>query len=200
MEIDDISYLTKGKRGLIYTAFLNGKKIVVKKKNPKSEAVGNIEREGNILKLLNKHCIGPKLIKAEKDSFMYYFIEGDFIIDFFENNEKKAIKKVIKDIFEQLFVLDKLKLNKEEMHHPIKHIVVTKKLKPVLLDFERCKKTQKPKNVTQFCQFLISEKTRKLLNKKGFKIKKREIIKLARNYKHNEAKKELIKIEKALFS
>jgi len=63
---------------------------------------------------------------------------------------------VLKNVFEQCYKMDKLGLNKEEMHHPVKHIVVQKNGKPVLLDFERCKSRKRQHNVTQFCQFVIS--------------------------------------------
>jgi len=50
-------------------------------------------------------------------------------------------------------------VNKFEMHHPTKHILI-KAGKPsrktvVMIDFERCRWTEKPKNVTQFVQFLL---------------------------------------------
>jgi len=66
--------------------------------------------------------------------------------------EIKLNKEQTKEILRQCFILDKLKLNKMEMHHPLKHIIINKKIN--LIDFERTYKTEKPKNVTQFLQFL----------------------------------------------
>ena len=45
------------------------------------------------------------------------------------------------------------------MSHPIKHIIIDKKNKPILIDFDRTRYTIKPANVTQFCDFLISKNT-----------------------------------------
>ena len=71
--------------------------------------------------------------------------------DFLKKNNNP--EKVLKEIENQCKILDKLKINKEEMHKPIKNIIV-KKNKPILIDFERCHYTQRPKNLNQFKQFL----------------------------------------------
>ena len=91
------------------------------------------------------------------------------------------IKRVLRNVFEQCARLDKLGINKEEMHNPYKHIVVGEKI--VLLDFERAAFTEKPHNVTQFVQYVI--RNRKLLGSKGIKVDKDKLIELGREYKNN---------------
>jgi len=63
-----------------------------------------------------------------------------------------------------------------------------------LIDFERCKITIKPKNVTQFCQFLMSGSTELLLKQKGINLNKSKVIKLAKIYKKEQTKENLNKI------
>ena len=172
----------KGKRGYIYTAHYKNKKVAVKKKNPKSKAVARIANEANWLRELNNYGIGPKLLESTNDYIIYEFAEGKFIVDFFREADKKAILKVIKDVFKQMRQMDGLKVNKKEMHHPVKHVVIGDG-KATLLDFERCKKTMKPKNVTQFCQFLTSNNILPLLKNKDILIDKDPLIKLAKKYK-----------------
>ena len=70
------------------------------------------------------------------------------------------------------------------MHKPLKHIIIGKKV--VLLDFERCYKSNKPKNVTQFCQFL--------LRRKLIKVKENDFIELLKGYKKNLDNKSFNKI------
>ncbi len=187
-KIKKITKLTKGHRGLIYTSDFNNKKVTIKVKNPESKAVGRIKNEAKYLKLLNKHKIGPKLLFYSDDFFVYEFIKGEFIEDFIKKSNNNNIIKMLKIIFNQMFVLDNLKINKEEMHHPVKHVIVSKN-KPVLIDFERCHKTIKPHNVTQFCQYII--KISKLLDKKNIKINKNKIIELSKIYKKDMNKKNL---------
>jgi predicted Ser/Thr protein kinase len=107
--------------------------------------------------------------------------------------------------------LDQLKVDKEEMHHPIKHIIITKKLKPimidagkskissiqktpdvVLLDFERCHNVENGKNVTQFSVFLI--RLKELLLEYGIKIEQDKMIELLKIYKREQTKNNFNKI------
>ncbi|MBS3167819.1 serine/threonine protein kinase [Candidatus Woesearchaeota archaeon] len=141
----------KGKRGLIYVFKKDNKKIAIKIKNPKSEAKDRIQNEAKFLKILNKYKIGPKIMTSGKDYFCYEFIEGKLLRDYLKEN--KNPEKVLKQIMQQCKILDKLKINKKEMHKPIKNIII-KKDKVILLDFERCYYAKKPHNVNQFKEFL----------------------------------------------
>jgi hypothetical protein len=55
-------------------------------------------------------------------------------------------------------------------------------------------KSCKPKNVTQFCQFLISDNVKKLLKAKGIMIDRNNVIDKARRYKHSMDEKALYRI------
>ena len=182
--ISNVNYLTKGHRGLLFTGFYKNKKVAIKTKNPKSTAIGRIENEARWLKELNKHNIGPKLLILGKDYFICEYIDGDLIINYIKKSNRNYIKRIIKNIFNQLFILDKLKIDKEEMHHPTKHIIIQKD-KSYLIDFERAHYAQNPKNVTQFCQFLISSYVSELLRNKKIIIDKNKIIQLAKIYKND---------------
>ena len=192
--IKNIEYFTKGKRGFLYFGDYDGRKVVIKTKNPESKAVNRIENEIRFLKILNRNNIGPKLLLGNKDYFVYEYIDGDFIPKFIEENSKKEILKVIKRVFNQMFIIDKIKINKEEMHHPYKHVIITKKDKPVLLDFERCRYTIKPKNVNQFCNYMTSKKITYIFKEKNIKIDQEEMIELEKSYKQDMSKKNLMKI------
>ena len=146
-----MKYFSKGKRGKIY---LQGK-IAIKK-----AARNRIKNEVYWLKILNKSNIGPRLISYKNNYFKYKFIKGDFILDFINKNEKIKIKKILINILKQCRILDKLKVNKKELHNPVKHIIINKRVN--MIDFERCYKTDKPKNITQFCQFILSNHLKKL--------------------------------------
>lgn len=174
MKADNLEFLAKGKRSDVYIGKLNGKKVAVK-------ASKRAEIESKWLEKLNKYKIGPKLIKAEKDCIIYEFVEGKRIGECLGN---KNIKKVIKKVFEQCRILDKLKIDKKEMVNPYKHILVDKN-KVVMIDFERCHKVKTPKNVTQFGEYLMRQK---IVDRKRF-------TPLLKEYKKNQSK---INFEKIL--
>jgi len=188
--ITKVAKLAKGHRGVVYTGVYNRKKVAVKKKKAESEAVERIENEARWLPVLNKKGIGPEFIFSKDDYLVYYFVEGEPILDYFNAADKKQIQKVIENVLKQCAVLDKLNLNKEEMHHPLKHIIVKKNSIPVMIDFERIHFSKKPKNLTQLLQFLSSKQVLDMLKKKKFKnfqgwwvVSKEKILAAARKYK-----------------
>jgi len=197
----NISYFAKGKRGVLFKAkkIIKNKPVwfVMKVKNPDSKAENRIINEAKWMKRLNKKKICPKFVEEGKNYVIYKFISGSFIIDWIAGENKKEnvkkekkekIKKVLIDCFMQCKTMDDIKVDKEEMHHPFKHIVIHNN-KPVFLDFERCHIVKEPKNVTQFCQCLSHSALNELLQKKGVFIDKEKIRLLARQYKESYEKK-----------
>ncbi|MBI2208897.1 methyltransferase [Candidatus Woesearchaeota archaeon] len=195
-KIQNIRYFAKGKRGFIFIGRYKSKKIAIKTKNPRSEAILRIENEANFLKVLNKKNIGPRLLFHGQDFLVYEFVDGIAFTEFLESKkaDKKGVLKAIKNIFEQLFEMDKLNINKEEMSHPVKHVIISNKNRPVLLDFERSHYIKNPGNVTQFCDFLISKRILQLLKNNRIKISNKKMIANAKNYKKRINKNNLNKI------
>ena len=179
-----MEFLGKGKRGKVYLE--NG--IATK-----FSQQFRVKNEVYWLKILNKHKIGPKLVSYNADSFSYKFVKGREIIPWVEKSNKKDVIKILKEIIKQCEILDSLNVNKKEMNHPYKHILIEKN-KPVMIDFERCKITENPKNVNQFFQFLINSKMNSILKEKGILLQKEEIQILLKKYKKTRNKKTLNKI------
>jgi putative serine/threonine protein kinase len=191
-KIRNKKFLGKGKRSIVYLGFIKNKKVTIKCKRPDTKARGRIKNEADWLKVLNKYGVGPKFIALGKDYLIYEFVEGEEIIDWIKKSNKIKVKKILKDIFLQCRTLDELKVTKGELHRPIKHILI--KDKPRMIDFERCKPADKPKNVTQFAQFLMRDNIYNLLKSKDFKFDKKELIKTLKLYKKDYSKKNFKKI------
>src|SRR3989344_797180 len=186
--IKNIRYFSKGKRGFVFIGKYKGKKIAIKAKNPKSYAILRIENEIKFLKLLNKKKIGPKLLFSDDNFLAYGFVDGIGFSEFLSqgSTNKKAAIKVIKNIMEQLYLMDRSNINKEEMSHPVKHIIITNKNRPVLLDFERCHHVKSPGNITQFCDFLMSKRIKALLRSKRIKIENKKMINATKEYRKKQ--------------
>lgn len=166
MRIENLEFLAKGKRSKVYAGFLKKKKVAVKISN-------RAKIEGNWLRLLNKKGIGSRLIKVEKDKLIYEFVDGKRIGDCLKNKDAKII---IKKVLKQCRILDKLKINKKELVNPYKHILINKN-KVIMIDFERCHKVKKGKNVTQFCEYLMRNKI----------VKRKRLIPLLKRYKEKQS-------------
>lgn len=149
---ENLEYLAKGKRSLVYKDAK--KNEVVKVKHPDSKANCRLEIEAEFLKLLNKHGIGPRFTSFKEGKLRMEYIEGQRIGEFLENATDKQAKRVLANVLKQAKKMDDLGINKFEMTRPTKHIIVKKNLQPVMIDFERCKFTHRPKNVNQFKEFL----------------------------------------------
>jgi predicted Ser/Thr protein kinase len=181
--IEQKAYFAKGRRGIASTALLNGKKVLIKEFNPKSD-VDTIAHEAAILQLVNKKGVGPVFIKLEHGMLIREFIEGEEIVEWMRHAQKPAIKKILLDILEQCRTLDMLNINKLEMTHPHKHILV-RRGKAVFIDFDRARKTEKPKNVTQVLQWMTNKELTLLLTEKNIVLDREAMLSHAKSYKGN---------------
>lgn len=175
-------YYAKGKRSIVYICNFKGKKAAAKVESKASRAVNRMENEARWLKLLNRKGIGPKIYAAGQGFIVCEFIKGRRILEWLKAAKKQDIKKALLEILSQCRKMDEMKVTKEEMHRPVKHIIISKG-KPRMIDFERCRKTEKPQNVTQFCQFLMSGNVHPLLRKKGLLFEKEAMIPLLKEYR-----------------
>ena len=154
-----------------------------------------IAHEADCLELVNKWNIGPRLLgrSADGESFSYEYVEGRPILEHCQGAEtsREEVLEIFEKVFQQLVALDRMRLNKHELTWPAQHILVSgggRQLRKVqglqvtggddagrmcscrvvLIDFERCTPSAaKPKNVTQFLQFLATPTVRGLLLAKG---------------------------------
>ncbi len=176
-------------------SFISGKnpiKVAIKVEREGSKAQNRINNEIFWTKELNKEGIGPRLLlngkigekdkKEEKDYLVTKFVEGLPVYQWIMKQEQKAkIKAMFFEVMRQCFVMDKMKASKGEMHHPLKHIIVTETDQPIMLDFERCVKTEKPQNLTQFVEFIC--RMQKELKSRGFSFKAEDLRQKSKRYK-----------------
>jgi len=193
----------KGKRGLVFLTKHRGRPAILKKKNPKA-TVNTIKHEADILKYLNTFDIGPKFYEYKRGALIREFIDGEEFADYLERVSKKEIIRVLTEIFYQCRELDLLGINKQELTRPYKHIIISKKTKTrkrgevLQIDFERCRQTDKPKNVTQFVQCVSRGKLQSTFKKKKITINASKLQELTKKYKNELELKYFNQIIKAI--
>ncbi|MBN2421416.1 methyltransferase [Candidatus Woesearchaeota archaeon] len=188
--VTNIRKYAEGKRGVIYIGRYKNKKIAIKTKRNEVKTE-TINKEADILKKINKKRIGPKILFSGNNYFAYEFAEGKHIGEFLEKSSKKEAKNVFLNVLNQCRELDKLKITKEEMTNPYKHVIIGKKI--TLIDFERAHFDSEPQNVTQFCQYLM--RNHNVLN-----LDKNKLIALAKKYKNVQSGETCEKIRKLVLS
>ena len=177
--------LGKGKRGVVRRGKFKGNVCAVKVPNAESTAINRLETESFWLKELNKYNIGPEFYNFYEGSISMEYLDGVHLKDYLKTSSEIKTKSVLKKIMKQCRVMDKLKVNKFEMHRITTNVIVVKN-NPVLIDFERCKRVLVPKNVTQFFQFLI---------KRGF-VSSSKVLKDLRKYKEDTSEMNFKVLEK----
>jgi len=178
-------FLTKfaeGYRAEIYLYEENGKKYAVKVVN-EPNLFKALQKEVEILKKLNR--IGakfvPKLLLWGKDFFIYHFIEGVPFKKLQKELNEEDLKRLLKKLLIAAYCLDKWGIFKNEFQRPFTNVLVDKKGRIFLIDFERGALNKYWKNVPQYMQFLMG---------KGI-LKKDETVFLGRKYRNKP--KEVIK-------
>ena len=177
--ITQLSLLGKGKRKLVYKARYSNKDVVVKIKRPDS-AAEPILREVKMLQFLSRKKLAPNVYVWSKKFFVTDYVPGIFLKDWIDYATLDEVKIVLKKVFLWCYQLDKAGISKKEMHHPWKHVLIHGK-NIGFIDFERAHKTNDPKNVSQFVQFVFL--LTKRLKNKGFHVHRAALIKKIQHYK-----------------
>ncbi len=191
--------LARGKRGQVYTAMHDEKKAAIKVDRVK-ENISRVGYEAAFLEKLNKEGIGPQMFMHGEGFIAYWYVEGKPILEFLKEAGHDEARSVITDVLDQLRRMDKLGINKFEMQHPWKHILVQDDGKAVMIDFEKCRHTEEPKNVTQFIDFLTGTDMAALLAKAGISLDRKEMISLCREYKRNHTDESFSRIRDVFHS
>jgi len=181
--------LGKGCVGIVTIAYINGKKAALKIRRVDADR-SRMQQEAKMLKKANSVHVGPRLLGVSKNFLLMQFIDGDLLPKWMEKRKQKALMvKILREVLEQCWRLDIAGLDHGELSHAPKHIIIDKKNKPFIVDFETASLNRKPSNVTSICQFLfisgvVAEKVAEKLGGKN----KNAIIDVLRRYKSDRTR------------
>ncbi|MBC7114362.1 MAG: putative serine/threonine protein kinase [Archaeoglobi archaeon] len=141
----------------------------------------NFRREVYFLELLKPFGFVPPLVFADftRLAILMKRIRGKFL-------PEALNRRTLSRCLEICFILDRLGVQKEEMNHPQRHIIVSGD-EIFFLDFERSHLSERPSNLTQFCSYLRSL---------GFEVE----IRLLKEYKRVYSSKLFERIRESLLS
>jgi putative serine/threonine protein kinase len=184
----NIPVLGKGYVGVVVAAMVHGQRIALKMRRIDADRE-SLEHEAKLLMKANDFGVGPQFLRVSKNFLLMHLIDGDLLEDWLQTHkDKQVIRKVLVDILEQCWRLDKAGLDHGELSKAPKHLIVDKEDKPFIVDFETASLERKVINVTSVCQFLFmgNSKAAKILGEVFGKKDKVELIAALKNFKKNQ--------------
>ena len=174
---------------------LNGKVV---KAFPPSLTL-NFWKEVKYLLTLQPFGFVPKIYRFDPENLEIEMeiIKGVSIAELLEAGSREEVLEVLEKCMDICFKLDKMGIQKCEMNHPDKHIIVShsrSELRPIFIDFERAYDTKHPKNVTQFAVYIANRV--EFLN---LRENLTSFIELFREYKRKYSYDAYISIKKKIF-
>ncbi len=148
----------------------------------------SMKREAKMQSMANSIGVGPKLFDATDDFLLMEFIEGCSIIEWLKRIEEykiERIRRVVKELLDQCYRMDKLNLDHGELSDPSKHVIISEN--PVIIDFESSSVSRRVSNLTKIVQYLFigGPMAKKLMQILGIEDRKM-IIESIRNYKREK--------------
>jgi predicted Ser/Thr protein kinase len=169
LTIEGKEHVGRGKRGCVTRVWFEPLGRWVAIKAPREEAaVNSVPNERLFLEKLNPHGIGPRLLIGDATRVVYQYVDGVGIVEYLKECTAGQAVAVLRAVFQQCFAMDSLGISKQEMGWPEHHVLIgDDPSAPVMIDFERCRETHRPSNVSQFSNFMHMPSIRALLLPKG---------------------------------
>ncbi|KAF4138228.1 hypothetical protein GN958_ATG12580 [Phytophthora infestans] len=198
--VANLRFFARGKRGVLYAGEMRSTdNPVVAKLAADATSAGSVTLEARWLQVVNRMGIGARLVDAGKGWFLCERLEGKNVVEFLGDGDEATTSAnamwVVREMLCQCFAMDLMGINKEEMTHPHRHIIVHRsthqqvRWRCTFVDFEKCSSTKKPKNVTQLCQFLSSPRMVALLASKHVKVDVLKLRQCTKRYKQSTSTK-----------
>ncbi len=194
----NVPVLGKGCVGIVVLACRNGKTVALKIRRVDADRL-RMQHEAEMLEKANLACVGPKLLDVSNNFLLMQFVDGCLLPIWLERRRGKVkMTMVLRDVLEQCWRLDEAGLDHGEISHAPKHIIIDKRGKPFIVDFETASVNRRPSNVTAICQYLFisGEVVEKLAGTLG-KEDSEAIVETLRSYKHERTREHFERILEA---
>lgn len=189
--------LGKGCVGLVVLAHRRSGKVALKIRRTDADR-SSMRREARLLRKANAVKVGPRLLGVTRNFLVMQYIEGDLLPVWLKTGiSKTRSKRVLRNILEQCWRLDTARLDHGELSHAPKHVIITERDEPFIIDFETSSTKRRPSNVTSMSQFLfLSEISSEVVIKFGTSGKENMIVSL-RRYKNDMNRDNFLQVLKS---
>ena len=190
--VANMPVLGKGCVGIVTVAHTKEGERALKIRRMDADRNG-MQHEAEMLKKANTVEVGPKLLGASENFLLMEFIKGLLLLQWVSmlkgRGTKSRIQKVLRDVLEQCWRLDKIGLDHGELSKAPKHIIIDEEDKAHIVDFETASINRRVSNVTSICQYLfIGSEVAKVVKRRLGYIDKDELIESLKNYKRQRSR------------
>jgi putative serine/threonine protein kinase len=181
----NVPVLGKGCVGIVVRACRHEARVALKIRRVDADRTG-MQEEARLLREANMIHVGPNELAASRNFLCMQFIDGKPLPAWLlQKRSKERIRTVLRRILWQCWRLDRINLDHGELSHAPKHVIINRRDKPFIVDFESASMNRKPSNVTSICQFLfIGSETAEQVSKKLGSKDKKAITEALRRYKN----------------
>jgi len=187
--IGRVKVLGKGCVGIVVKAWVHGRAVAVKVRRTDANRL-DMDQESNMLRLANTVGVGPKLIAQSKNFLVMEFINGiplhRWVTLLPKSGCKRRARNVLVRLLDECFSLDQIGLDHGELSEAPKNVLVDKRDRPWIVDFESASNQRRPSNVTSIAQYLLigGGPARRIRSVLGWR-RKTGLIRALRDYKHH---------------
>lgn len=191
--VSNMSVLGKGCVGIVVVAHTKDTRVAMKIRRMDADR-NEMQHEAEMLKEANTVKVGPKLLGTSANFLLMEFIKGHLLFQWISTlkgrGTKSRIQKVLRDVLEQCWRLDRIGLDHGELSKAPKHIIIDEEAKPHIVDFETASINRKVSNVTSVSQYLfLGSQVAKIVKRKLVSIDQKKLIITLRKYKENQNRK-----------
>jgi len=191
--VSNMSVLGKGCVGIVVVAYTKKGKVALKIRRMDADR-NEMQHETEMLKKANTAKVGPKLHGASENFLLMEFINGPLLFQWISTlkgrGTKSRIQRVLRDILEQCWRLDRIGLDHGELSKAPKHIIIDEEDKPHIVDFETASINRRVSNTTSICQYLfIGSEVAKIVKKRLGIVDKDVLIESLKDYKRRRSRR-----------
>ncbi len=151
-----LQVLGKGFVGIVVVAYVDRKRFALKMRRVDGGRE-DFFHEAEMLQKANAIGVGPKFVAVTKNFLLSQLIDGDLLANWLgAHKEKTEFRRVLGNILEQCWRLDEEGLDHGELSKAPRHLLMTQKGEPFIVDFETASTQRHASNVTAVCQYLFA--------------------------------------------
>jgi putative serine/threonine protein kinase len=158
LKMFDKMVLGKGSVGIVVLVHIGNRKEVIKIRRTDANRV-NMNHEADMLGRANLVNVGPRLLGSSQNLVLMEYIDGSPFPAWLESQEDKKIlvvlSRVLRDLLEQSWRLDRIGLDHGELRYASKHILMKPHGEACILDFESASLERRSSNVTSISHYLF---------------------------------------------